>query len=95
MPDIEKPLKTDRITEVVSAWDAAYIDLEKEEVYELILAANYLDIPSLLALACCKVACMLRGKTPEQIRLEFNISNDLTEAEIARIKEENTWCDDA
>jgi len=95
LPEIEKPLKTDKIAEVVPAWDAAFVDIEKEFVYELILAANFLDIPSLLSLACCKVACLLRthitGKAPHDaaaaIRAEFNIANDLTAEEEAKIKD--------
>ncbi|KAL8008911.1 putative S-phase kinase-associated protein [Plasmopara halstedii] len=43
----------------------------------LILAANYMDIKSLLDLACAKVASMIKGKTPQEIRDTFNIVNDL------------------
>jgi len=44
----------------------------------MILAANYMDIKSLLDLCCAKVASMIKGKTTEEIRKTFNIKNDFT-----------------
>ena len=63
--------------------------------FELILAANYLDIKSLLDLTCAKVASMIKGKTPEEIRKQFNIGNDFSPEEEAQVREENKWCEDA
>ena len=45
MNDIEKPLKSAKMSEVVDAWDAKFVDIE-QELSELILAANYMDIKS-------------------------------------------------
>jgi S-phase kinase-associated protein 1 len=55
----------------------------------LLLAANYLDIKSLIELCCAKVATMIKGnhfiyligKTPEEIRQTFGIVNDFTPEE--------------
>jgi S-phase kinase-associated protein 1 len=44
------------MAEVVEAWDAAYIDVDQELMFEIILAANYLDVKPLLDLACAKVS---------------------------------------
>ena len=52
-------------------------------MFELILAANYLDIKMLLDLSCAKVASMIKGKSPEEIRKTFNIKNDFTPEEEA------------
>ena len=68
MQDIEKPLKSQNMFEVVSEWDANYIEVDQATLFAIILAANYLDIPSLLDLSCAKVASMIKGKTPEEIR---------------------------
>jgi len=91
--EIEKPLKTQVMQDIVSAWEAAFIDMEQEMLFELILAANYLDIKPLLDLSCAKVATMLKGKTPEEIRRTFNIENDFTPEEEAQIREENRWAE--
>ena len=76
----------------VSAWDCEYVDIEQELVFELILAANYLDIKSLLDLCCAKVAAMIKGKPVEEVRRQFNIVNDFTPEEEAHVREDNPWC---
>ena len=58
-------------------------------------AANYMDIKSLLDLTCAKVASMIKGKTPEDIRKTFNIVNDFTPEEEAKVREENKWCEES
>ena len=95
MKEIEKPLKSPDMKEVVSAWDADFVQIEQEMLFELILAANYMDIKSLLDLTCAKVASMIKGKTPEEIRKTFNIVNDFTPEEEAQVREENKWCEEA
>ena len=75
--------------------DDEYVNIEQEVLFELILAANYLDIKSLLDLTCAKVASMIKGKTTEEIRKQFNIVNDFTPEEEAQVREENRWCEDA
>lgn len=91
--EIEKPLKSSIMNEVVPQWDAGFVDLEQDTLFELILAANYLDIKSLLDLSCAKVASMLKGKTAEEIRRQFNIENDFTPEEEAQVREENKWAE--
>ena len=81
-------------TQVVPEWDAAFVDLEQEALFELILAANFMDIKPLLDLTCAKVASMIKGKTPEQIRQVFNIVNDFSPEEEAQVREENKWCEE-
>ena len=75
-------------------WDADFVNIEQETLFELILAANYMDIKSLLDLTCAKVASMIKGKTPEQIRQTFNIRKDFTEEEEKQIIDENKWCEE-
>jgi len=94
-PDIEKPLKSSNMQEVVGEWDAKYVEVDMEFLFELILAANYMDIKSLLDLTCAKVASMIKGKTPEEIRQTFNIVNDFTPEEEKQVREENKWCEEA
>jgi S-phase kinase-associated protein 1 len=95
MNDIEKPLKSANMNEVVQEWYSNYVDVEQEVLFELILAANYMDIKPLLDLTCATVASMIKGKTPEEIRKTFNIVNDFTPEEEAQVREENKWCEEA
>ena len=95
MENIEKPLKSSQIAEVVSdPWYAAFVDVEQDMLFELILAANFMDIQPLLDLTCATVATLLKGKTPEEIRQTFNIVNDFTPEEEAQVREENKWCEE-
>ncbi|EAA18927.1 skp1 [Plasmodium yoelii yoelii] len=79
---------------VVSVWDYDFVNTDKETLYELIEASNYLDIKPLLDLTCGKIASMMKDKTTEEIRAEFDIVNDFTREEEMQIREENKWCGD-
>merc|ERR1719442_183403 len=65
-----------------NVWDKDFVKVDDETLFNLILAANYLDIKSLLDLTCKTVADEIKGKTPEEIRIRFNIKNDFTPVEI-------------
>jgi S-phase kinase-associated protein 1 len=95
MTEIEKPLKSANMSEVVQEWYANFVAVEQETLFELILAANYMDIKSLLDLTCATVASMIKGKSPEEIRKTFNIVNDFTPEEEQQVREENKWCEEA
>ena len=95
MTEIEKPLKSQNMADVVQKWYADYVDVEQVVLFELILAANYMDIKPLLDLTCATVASMIKGKTPEDIRTTFNITNDFSPEEETQVREENKWCEEA
>jgi len=78
----------------ISEWDQKFIQVDQEMLFEIILAANYLDIKALLDVGCKTVANMIKGKTPDEIRKLFNIVNDFTPEEEAQIKKENEWAED-
>ncbi|VDO31454.1 unnamed protein product, partial [Haemonchus placei] len=93
----DPPLADDKSktgTSEISAWDKQFFSVDQETVFELILAANYLDISGLLDVACRVVANMINGKTPEEIRRTFNIINDFSPEEEARIRKENAWVEE-
>lgn len=95
MAELEKPLKSNDLHDAVSDWYADFVELDDHELlFELILAANYLDIKPLLDLACAKVASMIKGKTPEEIRATFGVTAEFTPEEEQMIREENKWIED-
>jgi S-phase kinase-associated protein 1 len=58
----------------------------------LILAANYLDIKSLLELGCKHLANEIKSKkTVQELRDRFGIENDYTPEEIEQVKKEMAW----
>jgi S-phase kinase-associated protein 1 len=94
MTEIEKPLKSANMKEVVQEWYSDFISVEQEVLFELILAANYMDIKALLDLTCATVASMITGKTPDEIKKIFNITVDFTPKEEHQVREENKWCEE-
>jgi len=75
-PEIKKPINSTQVKEILTV-DGLKIDekyvtyimaLKKQDVFALILAANYLDIKSLLHLGCVRIAAMIKGKSPEEIK---------------------------
>ncbi|PKU65669.1 SKP1-like protein 1 [Dendrobium catenatum] len=77
--------------EDLKGWDSDFVKVDQATLFDLILAANYLNIKGLLDLTCQTVADMIKGKTPEEIRKTFNIKNDFTPEEEEEIRRENQW----
>ena len=90
--EIERPLASQNYQDCVDNWDFEFINVDLDLIFEIILASNYMDIKPLLELASSKVASIIKGKTPEEIRKTFNIQNDFTPEEEQQIIEENKWC---
>ncbi|KAK3900174.1 Skp1 family, dimerization domain-containing protein [Staphylotrichum tortipilum] len=78
----------------IDEWDQKFMQVDQEMLFEIILAANYLDIKALLDVGCKTVANMIKGKSPEEIRKTFNITNDFTPEEEEQIRRENEWAED-
>ncbi|KAJ4304284.1 E3 ubiquitin ligase complex SCF subunit scon-3 [Collariella sp. IMI 366227] len=78
----------------IDEWDQKFMQVDQEMLFEIILAANYLDIKPLLDVGCKTVANMIKGKSPEEIRKTFNITNDFTPEEEEQIRRENEWAED-
>jgi S-phase kinase-associated protein 1 len=91
----EQPKKDEKEgEEEICSWDLDYCKVDQTTLFDLILAANYLDIKELLSLTCKTVANMIKGKTPEEIKKLFNITRDFTPEEEEQVRKENEWCEE-
>ncbi|KAB2632989.1 SKP1-like protein 1A [Pyrus ussuriensis x Pyrus communis] len=61
-----KPEERASVDEDLKAWDAEFVKVDQATLFDLILAANYLNIKSLLDLTCQTVADMIKEKTLEE-----------------------------
>lgn len=93
-PTAEDEETRDRRTDDIPDWDQKFLTVDQGTLFELIQAANYLDIKGLLDVTCKTVANMIKGKSPEEIRKTFNITNDFTPEEERAIREENRWAEE-
>ncbi|XP_071691428.1 SKP1-like protein 1B [Rutidosis leptorrhynchoides] len=90
----ESPKNDKKSEDDLKTFDADFVQVDQDTLFDLILAANYLDIKSLLHLTCQGVADLVKGKTTEEIRKLFNIKNDFTPEEEEEVRLENAWAFD-
>lgn len=93
MTEISTPLKSSKIEDLVQPWYADYVKVEQVLLFELVTAANFMDIKPLLDLTCLAVSVFIKGKSPEELRRIFNLSNEFTPEEEAQVREENKWAE--
>ncbi|XP_038691597.1 SKP1-like protein 1A [Tripterygium wilfordii] len=72
----------------LKAWEAEFVRVDQPTLFDMMLAANYLDIMDLVDLTCQTVADMLKDKTSDEIRLILKMNNDFhpEQEETDRIK---------
>ncbi|KAK3412716.1 SKP1-like protein 1A [Eucalyptus grandis] len=77
--------------ESLGAWDEEFVAVDHTTLFDYILAANFLEIPTLLDLGCQTVADMIKGKTPDEIKKTFEITTACTPEEEEEARRENQW----
>jgi len=84
---------TEEIKDELKKWDAEFMKAleQSSTLFDVMLAANYLNIKDLLDLGCQTVADMITGKKPDEIRALLGIENDFTPEEEEEIRKENQW----
>jgi S-phase kinase-associated protein 1 len=91
----EKPISVIRNTPL-STWDKSFLgSMDKSQLVDLTLAANYLECKLLLELCCHGVAEIIKGKSTQELREEFGIKNDFTPEEEEKLMKEHGWCEEA
>ncbi|KAK9941552.1 hypothetical protein M0R45_007256 [Rubus argutus] len=83
--------KKEEKSDNLNTFDADFIKVDRPVLFDLLLAANYLNIKGLLDLTCQAVADMIKHKSPEEVRKIFNINNDFTPEEEEDVRRENQW----
>lgn len=76
---------------VMKGWEKQFCNRKDNVIFDMIVAANMLEIEPLLDLLCKTVANMIKGLTVEQIRDRFHIVNDFSPEEEAEIRAESEW----
>ncbi|CAM9863426.1 unnamed protein product, partial [Choristocarpus tenellus] len=81
-----------RVSDHVQPWYASFMSgLDNEMLFELLFAANYLDLVPLLDICAATVGLKIINKTPDQVREEFNIHEEFSPEVERRIRDENKW----
>ena len=90
---IEQPLPSNKLEDHVEEWYFNYIttDIDQAILFDIVLAANHMDMKALLKLGSAKIAALIKGKSIEEIRQFFQMDNDFTPEEEERIREENQF----
>ena len=81
LPEIPKPLPSTRFVEMVGEEFYALVDLDVYTLYHLVKAADQLSIPDLMTLSVAKIASLVKGKDPEQIKAILDPCSLLTPEE--------------
>jgi len=95
MTQIQTPLKSSKLEDLVQPWYAEYVKVPRNLLFDLVAAANFMDIKPLLDLTCLAVSILIKGKSAAELREMFNISSDLSPEEEAQIQRENQWVENA
>ncbi|KAJ2657325.1 hypothetical protein IWW48_004569 [Coemansia sp. RSA 1200] len=74
-------------------FDHDFVRVDQGTLFDLILAANFLDIPPLVDLVGYTVANMIKGKSVDEIRRTFDVKNDFTPDEEESVRAANAWCE--
>lgn len=83
----------DRFRTAAEREEAAFAEfvepLTDVQLFNGLMAANFLGVTDLLDALTKKTASFIRGKTAEEIRKRFNIKNDFEPEELEEIQREN------
>lgn len=72
-------------------FDKEFVEVDKDTLLSIILAANYLEAKQLLTLACRGMADLLKGKSSKEARAIFNMKDPVPDEEIQKTLEENAY----
>ena len=98
MNNFESPFKSNNVYDIVQpSWYADFIvgvGKNREELFNLVLAADFLDIQPLLRLSVLAVSCDITGQTEKDISRIFRVQNG-HQLEQDTVWQENKWAIEA
>ncbi|CAD5220213.1 unnamed protein product [Bursaphelenchus xylophilus] len=68
--------------------------LNEDELYNVIMAANFFDMPHLLDKCCENVASMIRGRTSQEMAEILGFEDNMSKEKVDSIRRENVWLGD-
>ena len=92
--EIEHPLPSkDPKVFIKDEFDRDFIgQLDLDAKCELLMAANYFDIPALFELCCATIAAFFKGKDFEKIKADFGLQDvTYTPEDEEKLKQEYPW----
>ena len=94
-PEIEPTLTSDDISGSIT--NEKFItflqDREPKDLFEMALGGVQLGLPQFTDLATLKIAASIKGKSVEEQRGFFQVTNDLTDEQSKMIEEENKFAE--
>ncbi|KAF2860547.1 E3 ubiquitin ligase complex SCF subunit sconC [Piedraia hortae CBS 480.64] len=72
-------------------FDRKFLKVDHTMLFEIILAANYLDIPGLMDVSCKAAALLLKKMKRKEIRAMLNIKMDLSDQEVGMLLRNFEW----
>nr|AIG62999.1 SLF-interacting SKP1-like protein 1 [Solanum habrochaites] len=89
--DKGKAVETGGEEDDLKEFDEQFVSVDWEELFDIIMAANYLNIHELMELCCQSAADRLKNKSVRAVREMLKITNDLTEEEEKEIINDAPW----
>jgi S-phase kinase-associated protein 1 len=77
MTPITTPLKSSKIEDLVQPWYADFVKVEQALLFELVTAANFMDIKPLLDLTCLAVSVLIKVRTSNLRTLKIRVVRTL------------------
>ncbi len=91
--EIEIPLKSNNFSECVNNWDFNFLGSDIDTIFDLLEAANYLDIKPLHELVSAFLGANIRGMNSNSIIKDFEI-DELNEKEIDEMMNDKKYLEE-
>jgi S-phase kinase-associated protein 1 len=90
--EVKKPFQDGDVFEnLVSEFDYNFIDQRHEIIFELTMAANYLDLKALFDLCMAKIAWMAKTVPPQELSNTLGFDYDFSPLQVDICSQENSY----